>query len=51
MDFQITKRQTKTRLRVRTHCSTCKRPIFETDKAVWLTNPMGLSHETCEETS
>lgn len=44
---QITKRQTKARKRVRSHCSTCKRPIFEGDATVWLTKPMGLSHEEC----
>jgi hypothetical protein len=43
----MVRRQAKTRLRVRSYCSTCKRPIFETDKAVWLTSPMGLSHEEC----
>lgn len=47
MSFGLTTRQTKTRKRVRTHCSTCGRPIFETDEAVWLTKPMGLSHEEC----
>lgn len=51
MSFELVLRQTKTRRRVRTHCSTCTRPIFEDDEAVWLTKPMGLSHKTCEETS
>jgi hypothetical protein len=51
MTFELVKRQTRTRPRVRSYCSTCKKPIFESDETVWLTKPMGLSHKGCEETS
>lgn len=42
------RRQTKTRLRVRSYCSTCHKPIFEGTEVVWQTKPMGLSHEECK---
>ncbi len=51
MSFQLTRKQTKTRKRLRTYCSTCERPIFEGDATVWQTSPMGLSHEECKGTS
>jgi len=51
MSFELVRRQTKTRKRLRSYCSTCEKPIFEGDATVWQTKPMGLSHEECKETS
>lgn len=45
--FTEVRRQIKTAARYRTDCKLCKLPIVWGVPTVWLTKPMGLSHEAC----
>ena len=40
-------RRSKTARKYRTHCKICRAAIFMDEVAVWLTSPIGLSHEGC----
>lgn len=48
MSYSLTgDRKGRQLFRYRTHCKLCLLAIGWGDPAVWLTKPMGLSHEAC----